>query len=388
MTVLDKLRDPGLGKRLAGKVGELASRAAERLGRPAVLMEVCGTHTAAISRSGLRGLLVGRLELRSGPGCPVCVTNSADIDKMVALSRIPNVMVATFGDMVRVPGVNSSLEQERARGARVKVVYSPADAVNLAEANPDKEVIFLGVGFETTAPLVALSIAEAVQRGLKNYSVLPAHKLVPPVLAALLSGGEVGVDGLILPGHVSAVTGRAAFDFIGRDFGIPAVIAGFEPLDILGSVYRLLEQTLSGRAQTVNDYGRVVREEGNTGARRVMERFFDPGGAIWRGFGFIPGSGLSIKKDYASYDAGNRFPVRLPSSPRKDGCLCGDLLKGKIYPDGCPLFAVACTPFQPVGPCMVSSEGACAVYYHYEKSACKQIPNERTTLYNAEGIPR
>lgn len=371
MRALDKLRDPGLGKRLAEKVGESATGVMERLGRPAVLMEVCGTHTAAISKTGLRGLLAGRLELRSGPGCPVCVTDSADIDKMVALSRIPNGMVATFGDMVRVPGLNSSLEQERARGANVRVVYSPADAVDLAGANPDREVIFLGVGFETTAPLVALSIAEARERGLKNYSVLSVHKRVPPVLAELLAGGEVGVDGLILPGHVSAVTGRGAFDFIGKEFGIPAVIAGFEPLDILGAVYLLLEQILSGRGQTVNGYGRVVREEGNTGARRVLEDFFYSDGAFWRGFGFIPGSGLCLKRAYASFDAGNRFPVVLPSSHRKEGCRCGELLKGKIYPDGCPLFAGACTPAHPVGPCMVSSEGACAVYYRYERAGRK-----------------
>lgn len=369
MQVLDKLRDPGLGKKLAEKVLNLASEAAERLGRPAVLMEVCGTHTAAVSSSGLRSLLTGLLELRSGPGCPVCVTDAAEIDKIVALSRLPNVIVATFGDMVRVPGLNSSLEQERARGARVRVVYSPADAVDLAEVNPATEVVFPGVGFETTAPLLALCIAEAKVRGVKNFSVLSMHKLVPPVLRVLLAGGEVGVDGLILPGHVSAITGRKAFDFIGKEFGIPAVIAGFEHLDILGAVYLLLEQILSGRAQTVNGYTRVVREEGNAAAKRVLEKVFYPGGALWRGFGFIPGSGLLIRKEFASFDAGNKFEISVPPSPVKSGCRCGDLLKGKIYPDGCPLFAGACTPARPVGPCMVSSEGACSVYYRYERAA-------------------
>lgn len=369
MQVLERLRDPGLAKRLAEKAGQLASRAAERLGRPAVLMEVCGTHTSAISRIGLRGFLAGRVELRSGPGCPVCVTDAADIGRMIALARRPGVMVATFGDMVRVPGQNSSLERERARGARVRVVYSPAGAVDLAEANRDQEVVFLGVGFETTAPLAALSIAEAKRRGLKNYSVLSAHKMVPPVLKELLKDGEVKVDGLILPGHVSAVTGRQAFDFIGRDFGVPSVIAGFESLDILGAVYLLLVQILSGQARTENGYGRVVREEGNPAARRVLEDFFYPAGALWRGFGFMGGSGLELRKEFAAFDAGQRFPVTVSSSPRKSGCRCGELLKGKIYPDGCPLFAGACTPARPVGPCMVSSEGACAIYYKHERAA-------------------
>lgn len=367
MWVLDKLRDPGLCGRLLERVKKLAADAVSHLGRPAVFMEVCGTHTTAISRAGLRGILAGSLELRSGPGCPVCVTDIQEIDQMLGYARLRGITVATFGDMIRVPGSNTSLEQERARGADVRVVYSPADAVSLAESLPGRQVVFFGVGFETTTPMVALSLAEANSRKLKNYSVFSVHKVVPPVLHALVAEEDLLVDGLILPGHVSAITGRAAFDFLSDKFGIPSVITGFEPFDILGALCQLLEMVLSGRAEVQNGYGRVVREEGNKEAQGIIHKFFYVADASWRGFGSIPGSGLLLKREFSGLDARHRFPIpMLPLRPSK-GCRCGDLLKGKITPAQCPLFAGACTPAKPVGPCMVSSEGACSAYYRYER---------------------
>lgn len=367
--MLNNFRNPELSKRMVQKVVLLAQEAAQRLGRQPVLMEVCGTHTMAIARSGLKSLLNGYLELRSGPGCPVCVTDQEDIDRMIALAQVPDAIVATFGDMMRVPGTNSSLERERAQGAKVKVFYSPIEAIAFAAANPGKELIFLGVGFETTIPAVALSLVAAKKRGLKNYSVFSVHKLVPPVMRALLSDPELRIDGFILPGHVSTITGRRAFDFIASEYSIPAVIAGFEPVDIIGAVYLLMKQLLDGRAETINGYQRLVQEQGNREAQELIREYFRPADASWRGFGVVAESGLTFRPEYEFYDAAARFPVATPQSSPK-GCACGDVLKGKINPSGCRLFAVVCTPVSPVGPCMVSSEGACAAYYQYEKNNC------------------
>ena len=367
--MLARFRSPELCGRLLERIRGMAAEAALLLGRPAVFMEVCGTHTTAISRAGLRSLLAGSLELRSGPGCPVCVTDSASVDQMLAYARLPGVTIATFGDMLRVPGAETSLERERARGADVRVVYSPLDAVNLAESLPRRQIIFLGVGFETTAPAVALSLAGAIARKVKNYSVFSVHKLVPPALRALVTEKDFCVDGFILPGHVSAVTGRKAFAFLGAEFGVPSVIAGFEPVDLLGAIYQLLEMVLSGRAGVLNGYGRVVREEGNKEAWSVVQRYFDTGASVWRGLGSVPASGLDLKKEFSSLDARHRFPVTVKKSSAGKGCRCGDLLKGKITPAQCGLFAGACTPARPLGPCMVSAEGACAAYYRYERSS-------------------
>lgn len=368
MLLLSKFGDPALGKKLLARVSERAARLAGRLGRRPVFMEVCGTHTMAISRSGLRSLLKETMELRSGPGCPVCVTAAEDLDKAITLAQLPGVTVATFGDMVRVPGSTSSLDQERARGAQVQVVYSPAEAVELATANQEGEVIFIGVGFETTAPLVALCLVEAQRRRLRNFSVLSLHKLVPPALKALLADPQLGIDGLILPGHVSAIIGRKAYDFIAREYGIPAVVSGFESLDILGAIYFLLDMLEKGEPAVVNGYTRVVKEKGNRHARAVMEKCFEVTAASWRGLGEIPASGLRLQDDYVTYDAAARFSVpQKPARPRL-GCRCGEILKGKLTPPECPLFAQGCTPARPAGPCMVSSEGACAAYYQYERT--------------------
>lgn len=363
----DKVHDPVRSRKMLDRITALTQEVAQGLGRPAVFMEVCGTHTMAIAKSGLRGLLTGSLELRSGPGCPVCVSAQEDIDKIIALaSAHPDLVLGTFGDMVRVPGSVSSLEQERARGARVEIFYSPAEAVTFAAAHPQSQVVFLGVGFETTAPAIALSIAAAKKRGLKNYSVWSLHKIVPPVLESLLSDPELKIDGLLLPGHVCTVTGRKPFDFVATKYGVPAVIAGFEPLDLMEAVYLLLKQVAERRAETVNGYPRLVQEEGNRKARAVLREYFGPVDVPWRGFGMVPQSGLVLRENLAFYDAARRFPVTVAETVFDSDCACGDVLKGKLVSSECPLFAKVCTPLQPVGPCMVSTEGACAAYYQYE----------------------
>jgi hydrogenase expression/formation protein HypD len=366
MQMLTKYRKPDLAQKMMAKVIPMADTLAGRLGRPVVLMEVCGTHTMAISRTGMRSLLGKNLELRSGPGCPVCVTDYIDLDRAVMLARLPAVCVATFGDMVRVPGSCTSLERERAAGARVRVCYSPNDAVGYAAEHPAQEVVFLGVGFETTAPGVALSLMEAKARGVKNYSVLSLHKLVPPVMRVLLADPGLPVDGFLLPGHVSTIIGRRAFDFLATDYGLPAVITGFELLDILGAIYQILTMLLRQEIRVDNGYARVVRETGNVKARQFMQAFFAPVAVSWRGFGTIQESGLGLRKTYRHYDALEKFRITVPAPRVPRGCRCGDLLRGKIKPDACPLFARACTPTRPVGPCMVSSEGACAAYFQYE----------------------
>lgn len=357
-------RDRALSRRLLERVLQRGEEVREKVGRRPTFMEVCGTHTMSFSRTGLRRALGGVLELRSGPGCPVCVTSYKDIDRVIALGEVQGVTLATFGDMVRVPGSYSSLEQQKARGYRVKVFYSPSEAVQWAHRNPDQQVIFIGVGFETTAPVTALSIQEAEENGIKNYSVLSLHKLVPPALRALLGEEGLGVDGLILPGHVAAVTGRQAFDFLSLH-RVPAVVAGFEPVDLLGALDNLLGQLSVGDCRVDNNYTRVVREGGNQAAQRVIREFYQVEKAEWRGLGRIPGSGLALKKELAPFDASHRFPIQVPEPQVPGGCRCGEILRGLIVPDQCRLFGRECLPGQPVGACMVSSEGACAAYYQY-----------------------
>ncbi len=348
------------------RLSRLAKTVVDKLGRPAVLMEVCGTHTTVIARSGVKSLLSQFVDLRSGPGCPVCVTDQTDVDRIIALSRRPDVVIAIFGDMMRVPGTLSSLERERAKGAHVEIFYSPMDALAYTQNNPEKQVVFLGVGFETTTPAIAVTILEARKKGIENYSVFVTHKLVPPAMRALLDDKSLRVDGFILPGHVSAILGRKAFDFIAVDYGLPAVVAGFESSDVLGAIYLLLRQVNRSEARTINGYTRLVREEGNPRAREIVNECFMESDALWRGFGMIPASGLLLREAYQDYDAMNRFPVSIPESRPPDGCSCGDILKGRLKPSQCPLFGNLCTPFDPVGPCMVSSEGACAACYQYE----------------------
>lgn len=356
----------GLVKNLLDRTRELGEKLAFRRGRKTTVMEVCGTHTVAFARSGLAQLLSGFLDLRSGPGCPVCVTHQEDLDYMIALSRLDNTIIATFGDLVRVPGSSSSLEQEKGRGARVHLCYSPLDAVIQAEKHPGMEVIFLGVGFETTAPAIAVTLREAESRGLKNFTLYPALKLVPPALQALLSEADCRLDGFILPGHVSTILGVEAFQFLAHEHRLPAVVAGFESLDLLAGMYRLLKIMEAGEHRVENAYSHVVRDKGNTVARDIVSSCFEPvEKSAWRGLGAIPRSGYTLHRNLRLFDARERFPLDLPPSRDYPGCRCGEILSGKAAPPHCPLFSNACTPSSPVGPCMVSSEGACGSYYLY-----------------------
>jgi len=351
-----------MNKSLA-KIRELA----RQLRRPVTFMEVCGTHTMAVSRSGLRSLLPDNVRLVSGPGCPVCVTDTNYIDAAIELARRPGVVVATFGDLVRVPGSESSLERERAAGAQVRVVYSPADALTLARQNLDKQVVFLGVGFETTAPTVAWTIKKAAEEGLANYTVLCAHKTMPHAMEALLKDQEVKIDGFICPGHVSVITGAQLYRFIPEKYGIPSVVAGFEPGDVLQCVVMLLEQIVAGKATVEVQYTRSVDEHGNPAAQRLLAEIFEESDAGWRGIGVIPRSGLAMRPEFARWDAAKAHAIQFRDAKQHPGCRCGDVLRGVIRPTQCKLFAKACTPTNPFGPCMVSSEGACAAAYKYER---------------------
>jgi len=364
---LKKLKNPELVKGAIREIYQLAGRVTDKLGRKPVLMEVCGTHTMTISKSGLRGILKDVAELKSGPGCPVCVTSQEEIDRLIEISRQERVAIATFGDMIRVPGSRSTLEKERGLGATIKIIYSPLEALSWAVHNPDQEVVLLGVGFETTAPAVALCIKKAANLGIKNFSVLSMHKTMPEVLKRLLKDKETMLDGLILPGHVCAITGRKAFDFI-ADYGVSAAVSGFDPIDVLGAMKLILSQILAGKCEVDNGYQRLVPEMGNEPALGLLNKYFEAGDGIWRGLGSIPNSGLNISLSYRSFDAAFRFPVEISPTVSHTGCRCGELLKGKIEPPQCALFGSKCTPQQPIGPCMVSSEGACAAYYYFERN--------------------
>ena len=325
-------------------------------------MEVCGTHTMAIARHGLRQLLPDGMRLVSGPGCPVCVTAVADLDKVVALARLPEVTLATFGDLIRVPASATTLAGERAAGADVRVVYSPRDAVQLAADEPSRQVVFAGIGFETTAPTVAASLLEARERGIANFSVLSLHKTMPLPLKALLDLGETPIGGFLLPGHVSVITGTECYEFLARDYGVAGVVAGFEPHDVLLALLRLVRMT---EPAVEIEYGRAVRPEGNLVARRILGQVFGPCDADWRGLGVIPGSGLGLREEFAGMDASVRFAIETGPALEPAGCRCGEVLRGVLDPAACALFGRRCTPQDPVGACMVSSEGACAARYRF-----------------------
>lgn len=329
------------------------------------LMEVCGTHTMAIAKSGIRGLTPPNLKLLSGPGCPVCVTAQGDIDAVIELVKQPGICLMTFGDMMRVPGTESSLQEERSRGADIRVVYSSLDALAASRNMPDKEVVFLGIGFETTAPTIGITIEEAAREGLNNFSVLSLHKLVPPALELIFSDPDIRVDGLICPGHVSVVIGAEPYRILAEKYSKPCVVTGFETLDILEGIVMLLRQFHNNESKVEIQYKRVVKTEGNPAALAVLERVFQPTGARWRGLGFIPGSGLELVPAYEKMDARKKFNIpEMEDIPIK-GCACGDVLTGRITPHDCALFGKGCTPLRPIGPCMVSQEGACAAYFRF-----------------------
>lgn len=355
----EEYRDPAIARRLIDAIHQESRR-------PVRLMEVCGTHTMAVFRSGIRSVLPEAISLLSGPGCPVCVTDQSEIDAFVRIARTPDVITATFGDLMRVPGTESSLGEARAEGADVRVVYSTFDALAIARKHPDRRVVFLGVGFETTAPTIAASIIAARDQGLANYSVFSAHKRVMPALFALLAMEDIRVDGFLLPGHVSLVIGADAYRPLFERHQVPCVIAGFEPGDVLDGIHRLVRQIARRRPDLENAYPRAVTPEGNRKAQAILASVFHPVDAAWRGMGRIPASGLAIRDEFAALDARRVFDIDLTPVPEPRGCGCGQVITGRMTPPECRLFRKACTPAHPVGPCMVSSEGTCAAYYRYE----------------------
>lgn len=361
MKYSDEFKNRDIVKGLAAEIAKLAGRLSE----PVTFMEVCGTHTMSIYQYGIRSLLPPQVRLISGPGCPVCVTPIGYVDKAVAYARLPETIIATFGDMLRVPGSTSSLMQERARGADVRIVYSTLDAVSLAEKNPGKKVVFLGVGFETTAPTIAASILTAASRGIRNYFVLAAHKTIPIPMQVLSSDPDLAISGYICPAHVSAIIGANAYRFLAEEHGIPCVVTGFEPADVMQGVAMLVRQIVEKRSEVEIQYSRFVTWEGNRKAQAILADFFVPGDTAWRGIGVIPGSGLNIAEKYGAFDAEKMIPVEVEEPREAVGCLCGEVLKGKVAPADCPLFGTACTPESPVGACMVSTEGSCAAAYKY-----------------------
>jgi len=358
MKYIDEFRQSQLAKNLVEAIRRESHK-------PMRIMEVCGSHTVAISRAGIKALLPGHIGLVSGPGCPVCVTSAEDIERAIQLACLPDVIFTTFGDMLRVPGASGSLECVKAHKSQVVTVYSPMEALALAQATPQKQVVFYGVGFETTSPAIAATILSAARQEVGNFSVFSVHKLVPPALKALLSCPDISLDGFILPGHVSAILGSQPYEFISQDYQRPGVIAGFEAVDILEAILMLARLHEANRADIQIQYQRVVNVEGNPQARRIMAEVFEPAEADWRGLGRIPASGLKIQPQFARFDAALRFP--LPEIPVKEpeGCACGEVLRGLIQPAECGLFGQVCTPENPVGPCMVSSEGSCAAFFKY-----------------------
>jgi hydrogenase expression/formation protein HypD len=357
---IEEYRDPKISRHLIERI-KAASKHNIRL------MEVCGTHTVSIFRSGMRSVLPSTISLLSGPGCPVCVTDQREIDAFIELARLDDVIVTTFGDLMRVPGSNSSLQKESAEGHDIRMVYSTFDALKIAQNNPAKKIVFLGVGFETTAPTIAAAIWQAYQMKVDNFSVISAHKLVPPALETLMSLEDVQLDGFILPGHVSVIIGLNAYRSFFDSYAVPCVVAGFEPADILQAIAMLIEMIESGRPGLDNAYPRAVTEQGNAKAQEILREIFEPADACWRGIGMIPQSGLKIRAEYAAHDAAQQFELRVPEPKIAPGCACGDILTGKKIPPECRLYRKVCTPTDPVGPCMVSTEGTCAAYYKYHR---------------------
>jgi hydrogenase expression/formation protein HypD len=332
------------------------------------LMEICGGHTLTIVKYGLQELLPAQIRLISGPGCPVCVTSQEYIDTALELCKLPEVIVTSFGDMLRVPGSYSSLAREKARGADVRVCLSSLDAVEIARLKQDRQVVFLGIGFETTAPTIASAIKTAYIQNLHNFSVLSALKTIPSAMRALMQSGETDIQGFICPGHVSAITGTGLYEPIVKNYAIPCVVSGFEPTDMLCSIAMIMAQLKEGKSRVENQYKRSVKPQGNTRALALMEEIFTEQDSIWRGLGIIPGSGLAVRDSYSMYDAAKKFSLTPPPATENPACICGAVMRGIRMPSDCALFGKKCTPQNPVGACMVSAEGSCGIYYKYGKT--------------------
>ncbi|MBT8359165.1 MAG: hydrogenase formation protein HypD [Deltaproteobacteria bacterium] len=359
---LEEYRDSKIAGQLADKIKKISKKDIR-------LMEVCGTHTVSIFRNGIRSILPDTISLISGPGCPVCVTAQREIDAFVELAKLDDVIITTFGDLMRVPGTKSSLQKERADGRDIRIVYSTFDALEIARKNPEKKIVFLGVGFETTVPTIAASVYSAQQMNMKNFYVYSAHKIVPPALNALMSADDTRIDGFILPGHVSIVIGLNAYKSFFDRHRTPCVVAGFEAVDLLQAISMLVEQIESNMPDLKNGYPRAVTPEGNRKAQKIMLDLFETVDTSWRGIGTILKSGLKLKSEFENYDAEKMFEFKVPDSKDPKGCACGEILTGLKIPPQCSLYKNICTPIDPVGPCMVSSEGTCAAYYRYHKGA-------------------
>lgn len=361
MKYINEYRDRDQVKYWADKIQRISRRKIS-------LMEVCGGHTMAIQKFGIPSLLPDTILLKSGPGCPVCVTSRGYIDYAIALSKIPGNIITTYGDLIRVPGSTSTLEKEKANGADIRIVYSVLDALQIARSQRKNKIIFLGIGFETTAPSSAVAVKTAFEEGLKNFFIYSAHKIMPPAMQALVDEG-IRIDGYIGPGHVSAITGSRIYDFLPLKFGVGCVISGFEPVDILQSIYMLVNQVERNQPAVEIQYGRVVVPEGNLKAQKIMEEVFELRDDWWRGLDVLPASGLCIREKYASIDAEKVFDVEAEEIREDKRCICGEILKGTSDPEDCKLFGMPCNPENPIGACMVSHEGACHAHYRYNYEA-------------------
>lgn len=358
MKYSSEFRDPVAVKGLVSKIDSMTDRTWR-------LMEICGGHTMAIRRSGLNRVLSKHVRFLTGPGCPVCVCSLTDISRYISLSERENVCLVSFGDLFRVPGLNGSLMDRKTEGKDVRTVYSVHDALKMAEKEPEKEFVFAGIGFETTVPTVAAAVLEAGQSGIKNFSVYSMHKTMPQAIRTLLSDPDHMIEGFILPGHVSTITGSEMYGFLPDEFSLSGAIAGFEPMDLVLAVYELIKSLESGKPAVQNTYSRVVKVQGNSRAKEMVDQIFKPVDAEWRGIGIIPGSGLNFRDEYGFVDALNRFDFPQFTDTTQNTCQCGEILRGRMDPPDCSLYAKVCTPAHPMGACMVSSEGACAAWYKY-----------------------
>lgn len=352
-------------KAFTNKIIKSTNELVKEISKPVKFMHVCGTHEHTISKYGLRTLLPKEIEILSGPGCPVCICPAADIDKAVELGKRDDTIITTFGDMIRVPATNLSLAELKARGANVRIVYGPNDAVKIAKKNPNKEVIFFAIGFETTVPLIGYEIQSEPP---PNFSVICALKLIPAALELLMSQSQLKIDGFISPGHVSTIIGLKPYEIFSQGYKIPNVISGFEPNDVLLSILMLLRQLRDKKFDTLNEYSRIVKPEGNIIAQKIIKDVFEPVSSPWRGIGRILDGGLTIRDKYEKFDADKKFDIKIEKSQDiPPGCSCHLVMVGKLYPHECKLFGKECTPINPIGPCMVSMEGTCSIYFKFHE---------------------
>lgn len=360
MRFIDEYRDKDLVLKLSEEIRKSSTK-------PISLMEVCGGHTMSIQRFGLPSLLPETIRLLSGPGCPVCVSSRKFLDQAIAYSRLPNIIITTYGDLIRVPGSTSTLDQEKARGADIRIVYSVMDSLEIARKNPDKKIVFLGIGFETTSPASAIAVLGAYRQKTNNFYLFSSHKIMPPAMAALVDEG-VKINGYIAPGHVSTITGVSIYKDIAEKYHLGCVIAGFEPVDLMEAIFMLVRQFEDNKPKVEIQYRRAVRPEGNIRAREMLDEVFELRDDWWRGLGILPASGLAIREKYSSFDAEKMLNVEVEPTREDKGCICGEILKGLKNPKECKLFAKSCTPQNPAGPCMVSNEGTCHAYYRYNRN--------------------